>query len=1114
MEGKGTMGTSRSAWRGTAAAFSLLLCLIALLAPLQARAAVEHHLFDPQISLTGGCGIEKFDEVPDPWCPGPPAPSAAFENPNIAIDSFGDMYVSNHGETAGRVDVFSPAGKLITELQVEGARALAVDPKGNLYVHQFVSGGVQRVTLFRPTGTYDPAAGEISYEDPGEVIIEDASGANCSAESALFLIGLAVDPVTEHLFVSPGTGCVAEWSSAEEGPELLDSTIGTGVLGTSNRFIATDVARNRLYVTEGTGEGSVIQVFELEKPHAYLGSIDGHSTPNGKFLAFFGDDTIAVDETSGNLIVSELKATPLVYEFGPGLDGDEELLETYKYPGFKGAPSPLQIAVDNAPSSPNWRSFFIPTGPEGQPHHTFAFRISSVGPPEVESPAASGVAETEAVAEARINPNGGQTTYRIEYTTQPTGFEGAIVAAEGTLGAGIAAVGVSAPLSGLIPGTSYRFRVVAQNEVGTGEADGSFRTYPTPLLGGPCGNAAFRVGPSASLPDCRAYELVTPADTNGLTPRGSADGGRNFPTLHASPDGNRASFRIEGGSLPGFEAAGSGDGDDYLARRGSSGWSTELVSPSGTEAPKPSPGGFSPDQEYSLWGKNSAGENGEEGFFRNPFIHYPDGHSEAVGRGTLGIDREVDVPLIGPNGSHTIFLTVTEHAVQLEPNAPPSGTQAIYDRTADEVTHVVSLLPGDITPVAGEDAKWVGSSLDGAGAAFRLGSSSMLYLRRDNEKTYEIGEGLTYAGIAEGGERIFYLQGGDLFAYDTVTEAAIRFSSGGDATLVNTSADGSTAYFLSPDALTSKPNPNGAHAKAGKDNLYVSHEGQIAFVATVEAEDVVDTLELSSGLGLGLEGLRSPAKETSRTTPEGGVLVFESQAPLAGYDSAGHREIYRYDGASLDCLSCSPTGAAPTADATLLTLPGRTSEREILNVDDRVLNLSSDGRRAFFQSYEPLVAADTDGRQDVYEWEAEGLGSCTRAGGCVYLISSPRSQRDEFLFGVSESGEDVFFLSDGLLAGGDTDTTRSIYDARVGGGFPEAEGAAPCRGEGCRSGLSPAPPLLLPASPVLGKSGNLTHRTCGKGRRRVRRHGKTRCVKKQHHRGRHRITAEGKGSHK
>ena len=39
----------------------------------------------------------------------------------------------------------------------------------------------------------------------------------------------------------------------------------------------------------------------------------------------------------------------------------------------------------------------------------------------------------------------------------------------------------------------------------------------------------------------------------------------------------------------------------------------------------------------------------------------------------------------------------------------------------------------------------------------------------------------------------------------------------------------------------------------------------------------------------------------------------------------------------------------------------------------------------------PLVAQDTNGQQDVYEWEREGTGSCTLGagvnGGCVYLLS-------------------------------------------------------------------------------------------------------------------------------
>src|SRR5690349_12299822 len=102
---------------GVAASAALLLCLLALTTPPPAGAAGgEQHLIDPAISLTGGCTSDKYDGVPDPWCPGPPKPSAPFENPNITIDAFGDMYVSSHedGGTEGRVDVFTPNGQFIT----------------------------------------------------------------------------------------------------------------------------------------------------------------------------------------------------------------------------------------------------------------------------------------------------------------------------------------------------------------------------------------------------------------------------------------------------------------------------------------------------------------------------------------------------------------------------------------------------------------------------------------------------------------------------------------------------------------------------------------------------------------------------------------------------------------------------------------------------------------------------------------------------------------------------------------------------------------------------------------------------------------------------------------
>ena len=77
-------------------------------------------------------------------------------------------------------------------------------------------------------------------------------------------------------------------------------------------------------------------------------------------------------------------------------------------------------------------------------------------------------------------------------------------------------------------------------------------------------------------------------------------------------------------------------------------------------------------------------------------------------------------------------------------------------------------------------------------------------------------------------------------------------------------------------------------------------------------------------------------------------------------------------------------------------------------------------------------------------------------GGIVYLVSSGHSAQDNFLYGVSSSGTMFFFVTSDVLSGSDAGDTDSIYDARVGGGFPEA-GESTCQGEGCRPRLSRLP---------------------------------------------------------
>ena len=108
-------------------------------------------------------------------------------------------------------------------------------------------------------------------------------------------------------------------------------------------------------------------------------------------------------------------------------------------------------------------------------------------------------------------------------------------------------------------------------------------------------------------------------------------------------------------------------------------------------------------------------------------------------------------------------------------------------RTADEVTHVVSLLPGGVPLKAQEDANYLDASADGTGIAFSVGNR--LYLRLGNEITYEIGENVTLADVSKHGGSVLYLKAGDLYAFDTGSAEVIRFTQTGDARVVNVAPD-------------------------------------------------------------------------------------------------------------------------------------------------------------------------------------------------------------------------------------------------------------------------------------------------------------------------------------
>jgi hypothetical protein len=254
-----------------------------------------------------------------------------------------------------------------------------------------------------------------------------------------------------------------------------------------------------------------------------------------------------------------------------------------------------------------------------------------------------------------------------------------------------------------------------------------------------------------------------------------------------------------------------------------------------------------------------------------------------------------------------------------------------------------------------------------------------------------------------------------------------------------------------------------------------------------------------------------------------------STRSLTGYDNrdakTGQRdaEVFLFDSinATLSCISCNPTGARPIGVFDKESFPHLLVDRpeswggrwvagsipgwtlgpnfKLALHQSRYL---SDSGREFFNSSDALVPQDTNGVMDVYSYEPPGVGDCTTSsptysptsGGCVGLISSGTSAEESAFLDASESGDDVFFLTQSKLASTDVDNALDVYDASVGGKTYETVKPVECSGDACQQ---PATPPLdpTPGSLTFNGAGNVLQ--CPKGK--VKKSGK--CVKRKKGKG-------------
>jgi hypothetical protein len=733
----------------------------------------------------------------------------------------------------------------------------------------------------------------------------------------------------------------------------------------------------------------------------------------------------------------------------------------------------------------------------------------AAGPPQIPTSWVQGVTASTAALKAEINANGLQTKYFFEYITEAAyeanlkasldGFAGAartpVAPKEVELGSSEVLTIVSLQAAPLVPATFYRYRAQAKNSAG--EITGPERAFRSNGIGTPF-----------SLPDDRAWEMVSPVEKSGgaIAPPGALFGGGDFQAAAAMP-------AITYGSATAFgDAPGAPPGSQYVSRRTPSGWITENVSaPLESGAYGDEPDGvpyrlFSTDLARSLLFGGLPCRGGLPGCpAPNPVLPgsgAPAGYmayylrdaatgafSSLLGAADVAHSAvsppnfEVDFAAATPDLSHLALSS----CAALTPNAPevPDGSEDcdpdatnLYARSAAGLS-LVNLLPGEAEGTPGAEIAAPLGAISGDGARVYWVHGGNLYLRQGGA-TVQVDEAVGGGGAFEvasaDGSVAFFSKAGHLYRFLAATKAVTDLTpAGGVAGVLGAGADGGRVYYQD----------------AGGLRLW--HAG-----ATTTVAPGADVAAASS---------HPPATGTARVSPDGLHLAFLSVKALTLFDNLDDKtgqpdlELYLYGpppaggAASLICASCNPSGERPEGSA---SVPGAQVNGSTRAYKPRVL--SADGSRLFFDSDDDLSEKDTNAAVDVYQWEAQGVGSCTRSPGCVNLISSGRERAGATFIDASADGSDVFFLTIESLVKADPGSI-DLYDARAGGGLPQAPEPIPCVADACQAlpgePDDPTPGTLVPTS------GNPPLRFFGPKRRKP--------AKKRAGRGRHRSDKGGKG---
>jgi hypothetical protein len=840
----------------------------------------------------------------------------------VAVDPSGDLWVSAavRGFEAQMFE-FAPDGSFLTDwphITAEGV-GIAVDATGDLYAPDQVG-----TAKFQPDGT---RLGEVEVVRAGN----------------LARTGLTVDPATNDIYIDNGPGGTAG-TEINHFPASCEPT--TGPCAIADTFGNSEEApAGRLKNGQGLAVGPDHTVYvteaDADKVFAYRQVRFPDTTTLG--ATAIGVSTATLE---GEVNPDGVPVTGCLFEYGPTKSYGHQAPCVESPTEIGGGSAPVHVHSDISGLEPSFYHYrLVATNANGSSRGADATFGASIDSQIVQSADQSTTTLT-----AEINPHGSDTHCLFRYIEDSAYRADGERFGEGTtglpcepsdLGAGEGDVKASVSLSGLRPGTNYRYRFVAESgeHVSEGPVEAMY-TYSDSL--GACPNESARAeNLSLGLPDCRAYEQVSLRGNSqvykgrdfagteaGLVPNGG------FPE-QASSTGNAVAFVGAAGGVgegEGSGNSGAGEGDQYLARREATGWKALDITPSGAK-PETFYEAFTQDLSVAQLVSASREQplaagvetncpllytrvsdlgpfktlfTSEGKSCRRPFFVGGSADRAAQVFESPAVKAEGAKPASG-NGHENVYLERDGelHTVNVLPKgkADPNATVGALTGEADllngvGVTHAAinteNVVSSDVSRIYWTDlATGIVYLRKNPAAEPSAFESSGHCTEAEKACTVQVSGGpATYETASSDGRYGYYVESGQLWRYDAEAESreAITAPKAGVLGVIGinrTGGDGSYLYFVAKASLAPNRVDNGAGAEEAQDgepNLYVSHEGTTEFIATLNETDNSLGADADSNAQAGdWRGVHG--RRTAQVSVDGSAVVFMSSRQLTTYDN-------------------------------------------------------------------------------------------------------------------------------------------------------------------------------------------------------------------------------------